>query len=324
MNGNVAPYHNLETMWEAAVEHTLRGSRMGSRDGKCSEVIGWASTLTDPRRCLVHNEVRALSPAYGYAELLWYLSRKRDASMLLDYAPQYERFTEDGTTAWGAYGYRVANNAAPDQFSTVASILAKDPDSRQAVVTLWRADDLTHAMLKGKRDLPCTILWQFLVRDGALHMIAYMRSNDVWMGMPYDVFCNCHILGHLATQLGLDVGTYTHHVGSLHLYDRNRERAELALASRPEDLGSREALKIDESGFRAVKHALRWEREIVKARKERRNDVDVKFGDLGECFSDAIACIASHWKVHVSRRQHPLVERMNETYADHRGKRLRR
>jgi hypothetical protein len=64
-----------------------------------------------------------------------------------------------------------------------------------------------------------------MVRDGALELIVYMRSNDVWLGWPYDVVMFTVLHEALAVDLGLALGQYTHVAGSLHLYDRNSDKA---------------------------------------------------------------------------------------------------
>ena len=56
-------------------------------------------------------------------------------------------------------------------------------------------------------------------------MTTYMRSNDLWMGFPNDVFQFTCMQIYLAMRLGLDLGTYTHIAGSLHLYERDFEKA---------------------------------------------------------------------------------------------------
>ena len=52
-------------------------------------------------------------------------------------------------------------------------------------------------------------------------MTTYMRSNDIWMGFPYDVFQFTAMQILLSMQLGVELGTYTHISGSLHLYERD-------------------------------------------------------------------------------------------------------
>jgi thymidylate synthase len=46
-----------------------------------------------------------------------------------------------------------------------------------------------------------------------------MRSNDVFLGLPHDIFCFSMIQEIVARSVGCDVGQYVHVAGSLHLYD---------------------------------------------------------------------------------------------------------
>lgn len=233
---------NMDEMWLMALRHlTSQDNPQSSRDGGVSgEVVGFAAELQYPLNNVVLNPVRKFSLYYACAEVLWYLSGLREISMIQYYAPQYERFSEDGV-AYGAYGYRWANNpgflqesASTDsygmgQLQAVVEMLAEKPDSRQAVITMWDSGDLIHADLGDHKDLPCTLALQFLVRSGRLHMIATMRSNDVWLGLPYDVFAFTTLQALIARELQLDVGTYHHQAGSEHLYSRNRDKAKEAI-----------------------------------------------------------------------------------------------
>lgn len=95
-------------------------------------------------------------------------------------------------------------------------------DTRQAVIQLFSPIDLRVET----RDLPCTCTLQFLPREGKLHLIATMRSNDVWLGLPHDVFAFTFLQELVARSVGQEVGEYHHSVGSLHLYDGDRERVQ--------------------------------------------------------------------------------------------------
>jgi thymidylate synthase len=94
-------------------------------------------------------------------------------------------------------------------------------DTRQAVAQIFDRSDLK----PGNKDVPCTTTLQFLPRQGKLHVIAAMRSNDVYRGFPHDVFAFTFIQEAMARTLGLEVGNYNHFVGSLHLYDSDQRAA---------------------------------------------------------------------------------------------------
>jgi thymidylate synthase len=187
---------------------------------------------------------------------MWYLSGTDDTTLLQQYAPQYKRFTEDGIHAFGAYGYRWAADLpfrvafamafAPDlvnldrpwpsgksigprsQLEVLMLLLKEKPETRQAVLAQWNGGDLVCAVEGNKRDLPCTLNLSFIVRGGKLNMIATMRSNDLWLGTPNDVFCFTMIQQVVANNLGLELGWYQHNVTSLHYYLRNEEKLKQA------------------------------------------------------------------------------------------------
>lgn len=260
---------NLSTIWCDLIEDVLGEPVIGSRDGECQEHLGVTLNLFNPRNNFVWNEVRKASPVYAAAELLWYLSGSDDGR-LVQYAPQYARFLNDGR-AWGAYGRRWANgdlafdrasndlgmipveDVPPEQrgelkerrcatqVATLIQLLNNKPETRQAILTAWNAGDLIHAMLGGKNDLPCTLSIQFLrrpdpvhpgIQPDRLHCITTMRSNDIWLGVPYDVFCFTCLQQIVAEALGVEIGWYRHQVGSMHLYTRNRDKATESVAVR--------------------------------------------------------------------------------------------
>src|ERR1700730_10900188 len=57
-----------------------------------------------------------------------------------------------------------------------------------------------------------------------------MRANNAFQGMVGDVFFNTFLQELLATQLGLQMGSYGHHVGSMHIIDTDLARTGKVLA----------------------------------------------------------------------------------------------
>lgn len=199
-----------------------RGRPVAPRGRPTVEVMGAHLRLTEPRRRLVDLPPnRRLNPAFAVAEALWILSGSDDP-WIFTYNRVLENFTDDGRLQ-GAYGPRIRcwRNTV-DQLAYVRTLLVRDPDSRQAVVQLY---DPAHDT-RGHRDVPCTLNYRFYVRDGRLDMHTSMRSNDVWLGLPYDIFTATVLHELMAGWLDVDLGTYHHHVDSLHLYDEHVESAD--------------------------------------------------------------------------------------------------
>lgn len=49
-------------------------------------------------------------------------------------------------------------------------------------------------------------------------MMVHMRSNDVYLGLPHDIFAFTMLQEIAAREIGVGLGSYLHSVGSMHLY----------------------------------------------------------------------------------------------------------
>ncbi len=196
------------------------GERVNATKGPNVELRGVRLEITNPRARLSRTETRG-KPFGCIGELFWYLSGSNAVDFVAYYLPRYKEFDEGGVV-FGGYGPRLLASAAGNQIENVTSLLREKPDTRRAVIQLFDATDI----LGDHLDVPCTCTLHLLGRGGALHMIVSMRSNDVVVGLPHDVFCFSMLQEIVATSLHLDLGTYTHIAGSLHLYDRDAEKAD--------------------------------------------------------------------------------------------------
>jgi thymidylate synthase len=67
----------------------------------------------------------------------------------------------------------------------------------------------------------CTNAVQYLIRDGELHAVVQMRSNDSIFGYRNDRAWQQHVLEKLAVDLNVPPGKLYWNVGSLHIYARH-------------------------------------------------------------------------------------------------------
>lgn len=147
------------------------------------------------------------------AQLIGAVSRP---DLLLKIAPQFAAYL-DGDSFHGSYGARIRN-----QMIHVEEKLKQDHQTRQAIATLW---DGKLDNIPDMADYPCTIALQFEFDGGTLCMNTFMRSNDAWLGLPYDMFQFTQLQFSLAKALNVPAGTYRHIALSLHLYEENLEDA---------------------------------------------------------------------------------------------------
>lgn len=220
---NIFNGFNVDQAWGLAMavlaDQAKEGFEADSRDGEIvGEICNAIFVVEDPTRNIVSNPLRKMPMRYAVGELIWYLSGSNLTRDISQFAPKWDDLSDDGVHANSAYGHRIRYRFGFDQWEYVKKLLTESPLSRQAVIHIKDASD------ESTKDVPCTIALQFLLRNGKLDLTVFMRSNDIWMGFPYDAFSFCALQMKMAMELGVEVGTYTHHATSLHLYKRDYEK----------------------------------------------------------------------------------------------------
>lgn len=180
---------------------------------------------------LRHAQVKLNEPTYalswrdGFNDRVWVaeglqlIGGVSHPELMVSITQNFKQF-QDGGSYHGAYGPRVR-----EQLPFVERTLLQDPDSRQAVATIW--DPMRDLQRLDKvRDLPCTVGFQFLLRGGQLELATRMRSQDCLWGLPHDFGQFAMLQVAMARALDAKPGVLAHSVGSLHVYARDRERLE--------------------------------------------------------------------------------------------------
>jgi len=108
--------------------------------------------------------------------------------------------------------------------------LIADENTRQAILRF----SLPEHAWKGVKDFTCTMHGIFLIRDNKLHFSVNMRSNDLVLGLVYDMPWFISLIDKMIEELkpyypNLEKGHYTHSVHSLHIYERNKDVVERML-----------------------------------------------------------------------------------------------
>jgi thymidylate synthase len=193
------------------------GEEASPRGMKTREIEDAVIFIDDVFNTLPLGVKRGTVPGIGSVEALQLLAGVSVPNLVTAIGPQFANYAENNGLFHGAYGLRTRG-----QYEHVIERLKSDPDTRQAVVTIW---DPKLDLQPKKRDYPCTVLHQFRIRNNRLNMSVYMRSNDVWLGAAYDWFQFTRVQIAMASVLGVEPGTYAHHVGSLHIYEQNFDAA---------------------------------------------------------------------------------------------------
>lgn len=212
---------SADEAWYQALFSCLNyGDEIGPRGIKTYELLG-KQVEWDMNKPVVGHPLRKLNYRFMAAEAYWITSGSPLVEEIVPYCKHMEKYSDDGYIFNGAYGPMIES-----QTNFVVNTLINDIDSRQAVLTIWTPNP------SKSKDHRCTISMQFFVRDDTVQMMVYMRSSDVWLGLPYDMFNFSMVALKISNLLThnlnrpIVIGKAKMFVGSQHLYESNRSDAE--------------------------------------------------------------------------------------------------
>ncbi len=182
------------------------------------ELVGYSYMIIDPS-----NDKIELAKAFGKeneidwaeAEIKERLDQKKaNPGEAYKLRKVWEEFVHGGKFSY-SYGERIG-----DQVVKVIASLRENPGSRNAIVSMWDPN-IDIERIGGKMRVPCTMYYQFLIRDGKLNMIYNIRSNDLFTHWCWDIWLAISLQEYVASRLGIEVGFFMQQIGSLHGYQKD-------------------------------------------------------------------------------------------------------
>lgn len=128
----------------------------------------------------------------------------------------WKEYMHDGKMAY-TYNERIWQN---EQLEKIITRLKEDHDSRQLWLSIWDPNIDTDK-LGGISRVPCSLGYNFQFRDGKLNMHYVMRSCDFNTHFINDVYLAIKLLEYVANEVGMEVGSFTHTMFSLHVYKKD-------------------------------------------------------------------------------------------------------
>lgn len=109
-----------------------------------------------------------------------------------------------------------------NQLDNVIETLKEDEHSRRAMIMVFKPED-TEDSAGFQTRIPCSISYQFLIRNNKLMVLYYIRSNDFFNHFAIDIWLTNALQNYVAEQLKdkyprLKVGSLNYYAGSLHAY----------------------------------------------------------------------------------------------------------
>ncbi|MDO9031993.1 MAG: thymidylate synthase [Hydrogenophaga sp.] len=210
-----------------------------SRIGPCRD-LGAVTVELDGGERSILLAGRGWNPAFALVEAAWVITGRNDVKTLAEFIGNFGRYSDDGHTLQGAYGHRLRHFFGRDQIEAAIGELITHPSSRRVVLTLYAPSDLG----LDSKDIPCNTQVTLRRVEGRLEMSIFNRSNDLWLGVPYNWFV-FHVLQHMiAGRLGIPCGVQRHVSSCLHLYDAHVAAASRVVACNHEAELDREGMEL--------------------------------------------------------------------------------
>lgn len=106
-----------------------------------------------------------------------------------------------------------------NQLEYIVETLKKDPNSRRVMINLWDIDNLPEMALT-----PCCYNVLFNILDGKLYMQLNIRSSDIALGLPFNIFQFQVLHKLIAHEVGVEPADMIVMISNLHYYDRHEEK----------------------------------------------------------------------------------------------------
>lgn len=216
----------------------------------CHTFTQGISFCIDVEKNLPFSMLRKFYPGTAAAEAAWFIQGSQDSTWIKKYCPIWDDFVEaDGKTVQAAYGYRWRKHFGRDQLEELVHALFTNPSDRRTVLCAWDPGD-DGLLNRGTKNVPCPFAMSFYIVGGKLMMSYYIRSSDLYVGLPYDIYCTAFVMDAIVHELrnraraslvtgnssdtlvmlsNLTTGTMTTTLGNPHMYDKHVELAREAL-----------------------------------------------------------------------------------------------
>lgn len=158
-----------------------------------------------------------LGPIYGHQWRNYGASMKTQADQADSYSAEKLRWVN-----------RAYNNDGHDQIKSLVEGIQKNPDSRRLIVNAWNPAEANLV-----NPPPCHSFFHVQIESGKVNLLLYQRSSDLFLGVPFNLAFYSLLTQLLAMVTNLEVGTFSHHMGDLHIYKDHIEQCNEQISREP-------------------------------------------------------------------------------------------
>lgn len=180
-------------------------------------------------------------------EMLWFLRGGTNTRYLVENNVHiWDAWADEEGNLGPVYGKQWVKWGAQEinQIQRAVDSIRTNPDSRRHIVSAWNVADLPEMALP-----PCHMFFQFYVAGGRLSCQLYVRSNDLFLGAPFNIAEYAMLVHMMAQQTDLEPGELVYTIGDAHIYLNHLDQIEEQLARDPLPLPRLNILRRPESIF---------------------------------------------------------------------------
>jgi thymidylate synthase len=172
-------------------------------------------------------------------ELLWFIAGQTNVRYLQDHGVSiWDEWADESGELGPVYGSQWRSWPTPggstehvDQLADVIEQIGSDPNSRRLIVSAWNVGEVPRMKLP-----PCHMFFQFNVTDERLSCSMYMRSCDLFLGLPFNIASYALLLMMVARETNLTPGDLIISLGDAHIYSNHLEQVKTQLDRSPREL----------------------------------------------------------------------------------------
>ena len=142
-----------------------------------------------------------------------------------------QKFADDFGDLGPVYGKQWRDFNGVDQIENLVEDIQDKPSSRRHIVSAWNVAENKSMTLP-----PCHMIYQFYVGEGRLSCLLYIRSNDLFLGAPFNIAQYALLTHMVAQQAGLEPGELIYTIGDAHVYLNHLDQVKEQLSRTPYEL----------------------------------------------------------------------------------------
>jgi len=200
--------------WKKALKQIMKsGFSYKDHEGRiCKEILNIIITVRKPEKDTLA-QIQEINSLRKWV----YPSSEEIASSILN-----DRLVSGYYYTYGqrAFNFKSGHEGINQVDKFVIPLLKKDPTSRKAIIVFHNPieDSLLY-----RKEIPGIVTVDFKLRNKMLHVTAVIRSNDLFLGWPADLYQIKSLQDYVASKLDCKAGSITTLSISAHVFEEHFE-----------------------------------------------------------------------------------------------------